>query len=218
MKGAADGKRIHRAAAAGLLAPVVFVTTFAVLGWLRPAYRPNSMFVSELSIGPLGWLQIVNFIVTGALIFFFARELQLPFADRKRTRVVSVLLQIMGLCLIGSGPFITDPASLFNQHTVHGLIHGIFGAAVFSLAPVICFFVYRLFPRSARWRAWAVWTLLVCCLLVVTIGFLKTSQFPRSELYAWKGLIQRVFLVAFMAWLFGLSVTIFRTSSEAVLR
>ncbi|ULH15865.1 DUF998 domain-containing protein [Deinococcus sp. KNUC1210] len=219
MEGAAELNRIRRAAVAGLLAPVIFVTVFVVLGWWQPNYDPNSMFVSELSRGPLGWLQDVNFIITGTLIFssarfYSARGLNLPAADRSRVHVVSVLLQIIGLCLIGSGLFTTDPASLFNQHTVRGLIHGIFGAVVFSLAPVICFLMYRLFRRSAQWRAWAFWTLLVCCLLVGTVGFLKASQFPQSELYAWKGLIQRIFLLTFMAWLFGLWLAVSRAPSD----
>ena len=38
--------------------------------------------------------------------------------------------------------------------------------------------------------------------LVIGIGFLKVSQFPQSNLFMWKGLIQRIILIAYMAWLF----------------
>ena len=202
---------IRLSALAGMAAPVFFVAAFTLEGWFRPGYDPKSMFVSELSIGPGGWLQMVNFIITGALVFFFARGLPLPFADQKRVGVVSVLLQLIGLSLLMSGPFVTDPAALFNQHTVRGLIHGIFGAVVFSLAPVTCFFAFRLFRGSAQWRAGALWTLLVCLFLVVGIGLLKVSQFPQSDLYAWKGLIQRAILIVFLGWLFAFAERLFRS-------
>ncbi len=55
---------------AGMIGPVLFAATFTIEGWLRPGYNPNSMFVSELSLGPRGWIQILNFIVFGVLFLW----------------------------------------------------------------------------------------------------------------------------------------------------
>ena len=186
-----------------MLAPVLFVSVFSIEGWLRPGYYPSSMFVSELSLGPRGWVQIASFMTTGALLLIFAGGVARYFAGGNASRVGLLCLRIIGGSLIVSGPFITDRAALFNQHTVHGLIHGIFGALVFSLAPVSCFVYFVRFRRDPSWRTLASWTLLAGIILVIGIGFLKASQFPAGQLFAWKGLIQRAVLIVFMAWLFA---------------
>jgi hypothetical protein len=41
------------------------VAVFTIEGWLRPGYDPLSTYVSALSLGLHGWIQIVNFIVLG---------------------------------------------------------------------------------------------------------------------------------------------------------
>ena len=197
-----------------MLAPVVFVGTFALEGWLRPGYNPASMFVSELSLGPRGWVQITSFIVTGALVLMFARGVRLVFAGSRASRVGGLCLNIIGVSLIASGPFVTDRAALFNQVSVHGLIHGIFGALVFSLAPVSCFIYFGRFRHTAQWRSLAPWTLLAGLMLVIGIGFLKASQVSANELFAWKGLIQRAVLIVFMAWLFAFAARMFRNSAS----
>ena len=47
----------------GMIGPVLFVTVFTLEGWFRPGYNTLGMYVSELSLGPRGWIQIINFII-----------------------------------------------------------------------------------------------------------------------------------------------------------
>src|SRR4051812_19913630 len=109
---------------------------------------PLSMFVSELSLGPAGWVQILNFLVTGALVVVFGRGLALYSRSGAASRAGSVLLQIIGLGLMASGLFATDASALGSPVSTHGIIHGILGAVVFSLAPVSCFLFSRSFRRD----------------------------------------------------------------------
>ena len=97
------------------------------------------VLVSELSLGPRGWVQIVNFLLTGALLIVFGHTVTPYLRGGRAGAIGPILLQIIGLSLMASGPFVTDPSALFDQRTMHSLIHGIFGAVVFSLAPVTCF-------------------------------------------------------------------------------
>ena len=60
MKKAPMGVRQY-AAWAGMLAPVLFVTVFTIAGLLRQGYDPLSTYVSELSLGPGGWIQKAEF-------------------------------------------------------------------------------------------------------------------------------------------------------------
>jgi hypothetical protein len=194
----------------GIIAPILFVTIFTIEGWLRSGYEPASMFISELSLGPWGWIQIVNFLITGTLIFLFGRGLTAQLGGGKAAKFGPIALQIIGLSLVASGPFVTDPSVIFDQHSVHGAIHGIFGALVFSFAPISCFIFFRRFRNNPSWQQFAWWTLAVGTLLVVGIGFLKASQFPENSLFAWKGVVQRTILVSYMTWLLTFALRLFK--------
>ena len=52
---------------AGMVGPTLFVAIFMLEGWLRPGYNSRGMYVSELALGPRGWIQGVNFVVFGVL-------------------------------------------------------------------------------------------------------------------------------------------------------
>ncbi len=187
---------------AGMAAAVLFVTVFTVEGWLRPDYSPASMFVSELSLGPRGWVQVASFLVTGALVVVLGRGLAAVLRGGATASAGPILLQIIGVSLFASGLFATDPSALRDQLSVQGVVHGVFGALVFSFAPISCFVLYRRFRRDAEWRGLAGWTLAVGVGLALTVLLLGAAEQPESDLFSWKGLVQRLFLVGFMGWLF----------------
>lgn len=207
------GRRIRLGAAAGMAAPVLFVAVFTLEGWIRPGYQVQSMFVSELSLGPRGWIQIVSFLLTGALLFTFGRCLARSMRDGTASRAGPLLIQIIGLSLLASGPFRTDPSAMFDQTTTHGIVHALLGAVVFSLAPVSCFVFYRRFRTDPAWRPSAGWTLATGIVLTLGVIVLKISQSPQNELFAFKGIVQRVILITYMTWLFALSLRVYRRAS-----
>ena len=198
------------AAAAGMLGPAVFVTVFTIEGWRRPGYQPRSMFVSELARGPRGAVQIANFLVAGACIALFGRGLRGALGAGPAALAGPRLVQVIGLSLMASGPFVTDPSAMFKQHTVPGMIHGVFGAIVFATAPVTCVVFSQCFRADPAWRPWVPWTRATASLLGVGIALLKVSQFPQSRLFGWKGAIQRMTLISFMAWLFAVAARVRR--------
>jgi hypothetical protein len=187
---------------AGMTGAVLFVSVFTFSGWLSPGYSWARMFVSELSLGPIGWVQILNFVFTGALMLALGRGLATHFTSGAASRAGPILLQVIGISLIASGPFTTDPSSMVDQASVHGLVHGLFGALFFTLAPVSCFVFYRCFHKDPAWRSLRGWTLASGVVLTLGIGLLRVSQQPESGLFEWKGLVQRVILIAFMTWIF----------------
>jgi hypothetical protein len=188
-----------------MTAAVLFVAVFTVEGWRRPGYSPLRMFVSELALGPDGWVQIVSFLVTGALVLVFGRGLARYSEHGPASRAGAFLLQVIGISLMASGPFTTDPSAVFSEVSVHGIIHGVFGALVFSLAPLSCFLFYRRFRSDPAWRPLAPWTLAAGVLLTLGLALLKISEQPQARLFGYKGLVQRVLLVAFMTWIFAVA-------------
>ena len=131
-----------------MIGAVLFVSVFTIYGWLSPGYSPTGMFVSELSLGPFGWVQILNFVLTGALMLVFGVGLSTHFSTGAGSRFGPALIKIIGVSLVASGPFTTDPSVMLDQHSAHGIVHGIFGALVFTFVPISCFVFYRRFRRD----------------------------------------------------------------------
>jgi len=204
------------AAWAGVIAPALFVTVFTLEGWLRPGYEPLKMYVSALSLGPRGWIQIVNFIVFGTLLLVFTRAIAAEFQSGKAARGGSILLTIIAICYLASGPFVTDPAGTpQNQMTLQGMLHGIFGGIVFSLMPVSCFVFLRRFREDPKWQFLQWWTLALGTIIAVAVLLLTVAtKLPAAQnvFNEWPGLIQRTAIVPFMIWLFIFALGLLRRS------
>jgi uncharacterized membrane protein len=52
---------------AGIVGPILFVLVFTVDGALTPGYSAMRDVVSFLELGPAGWIQRLNFILTGLI-------------------------------------------------------------------------------------------------------------------------------------------------------
>jgi hypothetical protein len=197
-----------------MVGSALFVAVFAVEGWLRPGYNPLGTYVSDLSLGPRGWIQIANFVVVGVLILIFARGVADEFREGKASRAGPLLLAIIGFSLLVSGPLVTDPASTPREHwSWHGTLHQVFGALVFSLAPVSCFVFWRRFRADPRWRSLHRWTFVAGVIIVASVVLLKVGELPPNPLSAWVGLIQRVALVTYLSWIFTFAWALRRRST-----
>src|SRR5690348_3034051 len=141
----------------GVLAGPVYVLTALAQGLLRPGFDLMHDDVSLLSNGSLGWIQIANFIVTGA--FVIAAAAGIARALGSRSVWGPRLLAVFGVGLIAAGVFVADPMNGFPAGTaagrpeslsLHGVMH-IFVAGVGFLCLVAsCFVLARMFRREGR--------------------------------------------------------------------
>jgi hypothetical protein len=111
--------------------------------------------LSILSNGPLGWIQITTFLVTGALTVAGSRGLPAGWGRR--------LVALYGIGLIGAGAFVADPMDGFPVGTPggrpevvtwHGTMHFVAGGIGFIGLIGACLVFARYF-RSAGRRGWA---------------------------------------------------------------
>jgi hypothetical protein len=208
--------RRQLAAWAGMIGPTLFVAVFTLEGWLRPGYNPLGMYVSELSLGSRGWIQVVNFIIFGVLFLVFTRGVAAEFQDGKASRAGPILLTIIAISFLVSGPFVMDPASTPpNQMSFHGTLHGIFGGIVFSLMPISCFVFLRRFREDPKWQSLQRWTLAAGTIIAAAVVLLSVAtKLPVAQnvFHEWFGLIQRTALVPYMIWQFTFALRLRRRS------
>jgi hypothetical protein len=146
-----DVRRI--ASLAALIGPATSVAVFLWEGWFRPGYDPFSNYVSALSLGPRNFVQVANFLFFGTCVLCFTRGVAAAMPSGPASRSGPMLLAIIALGYPLSGPFVMDPPGTPPcAVSWHGIAHGVLGAIVFTLMPVVCFVFLRRFARDAVWR------------------------------------------------------------------
>jgi hypothetical protein len=209
------------ASLAGLIGPATFVAVFLGEGWLRPGYDPLSSYVSALSLGPRGLVQIANFLFFGTCLIFFTRGVVAAIPNGPASRSGPILLAIIGLGYLFSGPFVMDPPGTPRYAmSWHGTAHGVLGAVVFMLMPVVCFVFLRRFARDAVWRWLRTGTLLAGLVIAAAVLLLSvvTKTAAMVDTFApWVGLIQRAAIIPFMAWIFAfaLGLSVYKNEARA---
>lgn len=199
---------------AGIFAPVIFIGVFSVEGQLRNGYAPMKMYISALSLGNRGWIQILNFLVPGLLLFVFTLGLSKEFQTGKASRGGIITLYIISGLFFVSGPFVMDPAETpTDQLSIPGLIHGVAGGIVFLLMSIIIFIFLRRFVVDTRWQSFYWWTLIlgiieaIGVIVFTYVSKIPIEQNPYTNLF---GLFQRIALIPFMLWLFIFGIEMLR--------
>ncbi len=185
-------------ALAGMIGPAMFALIIVVLtlvqydfmvelGW-HPIRSSEVPWPSGLALGPLGWLQVANFVLFGFMLIAFAVGLHRAVARGGRgSSVGPALLILAGVAMVLAG-FKTDPDISGGPQMWHGLIHGLaYLLFIFSLLPSF-FFLWWRFRRDPLWRGYSLYTLIT--------GMLYVILFLRSESVAFY-----LFLALILVWI-----------------
>lgn len=193
---------MNRLALCGVIAGPLFITTFLINGALVDDYSPLRHPVSSLQLA--SWVQSANFIVTGALVVAFALGV-------RPGRWGTLLISAIGIGLIGSGIFTTDPVSGYppgspaiSEYTWHGLLHDLFAVPTFVGWPIACFVLAR------RFRPWYSITSGVAFAAMFVLTNAAFAQTPG--LVELGGLCQRLTITIGFTWLafFGAAMLVNR--------
>ncbi len=149
-----------RLLACGIVAGPLFLTTWLIQAFTREGFDPTYHPLSMLSLGKVGWVQIANFVVTGALYVACAAGMWRVLRPGRGGTWGPILVGLNGIGLIVAGVFVTDagagfppgaPAGAPESISWHGLLHevGFIVATVSWLAA--CFVFVRRFAALKQW-------------------------------------------------------------------
>ena len=206
----------------GAIAGPLFASGFTAIGATRAGYDWQRLPVSSLAIGRHGWLQRANFVVAGVLYLCAAGGLRRSARRRVGPRAVPALVAGVGVSLIGSGIFITDPVGGFPPGTpddaipahaapgppaptLAGRLHNLFAIPIFAGIPVAAMAsaATAMGRRDYRWAG---------CSAASSFGMVGSFVlFGRalgddSRLAGKGGIFQRLSIGAGFGWLTALSL------------
>jgi hypothetical membrane protein len=171
---------------------------------------------SLLANGELGWIQVANFTVTGAMLVAFAVGLHRALAGGRGGRWAPRLIAAFGVGMALSAlVFRADPAQGFPpgapeqpELTWHGALHyPVAGIAFLSLV-VACFVLASRFVAEGR-RGWAAFSRVAGAVFLV--GFAGLSASAGA---AWSVVGFIVALVVVFAWISAVAVHWYRRAGE----
>ncbi|MBI3745862.1 MAG: DUF998 domain-containing protein [Chloroflexi bacterium] len=196
----------------GVVGPIGFVVTFTVEGAVRPGYDPVRHFVSLLSLGDGGWLQVVNFLVTGGLIAAFGVALRARWVTGRGSRWVPRLIVATGVALIASGIFATDPGlgyppgapdGMPTDPSWHAGLHYLGSVVVFLALPAAMFLTARRFRTGGDTAAAAYSVVSALIMVGFWIAPFVLEVAGPSQV---AGLLQRIAVLGGFQWLVAIAL------------
>jgi hypothetical protein len=209
----------------GIAGPALFVAVTLIDGATRPGYDAVRQYVSLLSLGDRGWVESVNFVVSGLLIAAFGLGLSRTM-DRRTGRWMAALVVVAGLAFVWSGLFSTDPEQGYPVGAPPGLppsqslpatLHYLGSVVGFTTLAIACALSARRGTGSGAPAStgWAIYSLIGGAIVLGgwLAGFFIIGAWGVAPA---AGLLQRVTIVAGMQWLFVTAVIELRRWSHPV--
>ena len=173
-----DSQSTSKLLTAGVIAGPFFIALSLLQAFTREGFDWIRHPASLLSLGDLGFIQIANFVITGALFIAFAIGLKRIVTAGVGRKWLSRLFIVVGVAFILGGVFLADPAFGFPPGTPegmpkttswHSIIHG-FAPVIGSLAitAALLIFARRLWKQGRR-------SLSIVTILVVIVSFVLSS-------------------------------------------
>lgn len=157
MPAPADSRPARPLLMLGIIAGPLYLAAGLVQAFTRDGFDIRRHALSLLSNGEWGWIQVANFLLSGALVIGGALGCRMALRSQPAGTWGPILLGVYGLGLIGAGIFYADPAQGFppgaeapDSLSTSGLLHFVFGGIGFYALIGACFVFARRFGRQER--------------------------------------------------------------------
>ena len=155
-----DSQSTSKLLMAGYIAGPFFIVVSLLQAFTREGFDWVRHPASLLSLGDLGFVQIANFVITGALFIACGIGLKRIVTAGVGRKWLSRLFVVVGIAFILGGVFVADPAFSFPPGTPegmpktmswHSIIHGIAPViGSFAISAALIIFARRLWKQGQR--------------------------------------------------------------------
>ena len=161
---------------AGIIGGPLYIVVSLIQALTREGFDMRRHAFSLLTTGDLGWIQVINFAVSGLLLIAGAVGVRRVLRGSRGGAWGPILLGVSGLGFVAAGFFSADPALGFPPGTPltgatiswHGWIHFI-SASLGFLALIIACFVLAGHFSALQQRSWAIWSRILGVVLVASL-------------------------------------------------
>lgn len=169
---------------AGALAAPLFAVVALAQAALRSGFDPMRHAVSQLTLGSGGWVQTLNFVLTGGLMIVCAVGLRRTLQGGPGATWAPILVAAQGAGFVAAAFFPADAGNGFPPETAGGapaftatgMIHLACAGIAFLALAAACFVLARRFAVSGE-RRWAVAGRVGGVLLLVGFGYANTGGY-----------------------------------------
>jgi len=179
-------------------------------GLLIPEYSHVSLPISALEAWPTGWIQRLNFLVVGFLIFAFAYALHLGVQPSRHGGMGAPLLVLGGIGIILAGLF---PWVMVDGVPTETAPHVVGAVTTFAATGLGWLIFSRRMSADRQWRDLSTYTMatsIAILVLFITVGFFAIAD--GTPLHPWAGLLQRVLCAVWFIVLIVLAIRLRRVA------
>ena len=200
----------------GVIAGPFYVMVAVVQVLIRDGFDPTRHAVSQLANGHFGWIQIVNFLITGAMVIAGAVGVGRALPPGRLARWSAFTLGGYGVGLLAAGVLRADPSDGFppgtppgmGEITWHGMGHFIAAAIGFTCLVAAGFVTAAAFSRAGS-RGWGRLSRVVAVAFAASFVWLSSGTGGAAAI-----LIFTAAVVASWAWLTAISVKLYRSGAR----
>jgi hypothetical membrane protein len=196
----------------GVIAGPIYVIVAAAQMVSREGYDPTRHAVSQLSNGDFGWIQVTNFLVTGAMTVAAAVGVRRATGPGRTSAWASGLLAAYGIGVFAAGIFRADPSDGFPPGTPagmgemsrHGLAHFAVAGLGFACLVGACVVLGSWFAHRDE-PSWAWFSRITGLVFASAFVWLSSGSGGAGSILVFTGAVVLVW-----AWLAAVSVKLYR--------
>jgi hypothetical membrane protein len=141
--------------------------------------------ISRLQLQPYGWIQSLNYIISGLLICTFAVALRKELAGGFGSTLVPFLHLLTGLGSIVLGVCLNHQVQLYT------------GAVILLSLIIALLLLTPRFSGNPQWQGWTTYTILSVLLMIVLCVLFTYSVAHRGKL---TGVFERLIVITRLVW------------------
>lgn len=171
----------------GVIGAVLFTTVYFCFGVISPNYFMIYEPISRLQLQPYGWIQSLNYIISGVLICAFAIALRKELIIGFGSKLIPFFHLLTGLGSILLGICLDHQVQLYT------------GGIVFLSLITGLLLLARRFSLNQQWRGWAAYTVLSVLSMTALCVLFTYSATHNGNL---AGVFERLIVATRLVWLF----------------